>query len=124
MTEVARLHPDDIEAIARRSAELVRELMTLPSNRTDEDDADRLLTANAAAALLGVTERYVWKLGRQGRLPRVKVGGKYVRFPRAAVLAYGATSIGSGHATVERPRPMAMTVASTHRVPARSRRRF
>ncbi len=41
----------------------------------------RLLTAAEVAERLGYTERYVWKLGREGVLPRVKLPGrKYVRF--------------------------------------------
>ncbi|MBI5103951.1 MAG: helix-turn-helix domain-containing protein [Solirubrobacterales bacterium] len=40
-----------------------------------------LLTAAEVAERLGYTERYVWRLGREGALPRVKVPGrKYVRF--------------------------------------------
>ncbi len=46
----------------------------------------RLLTAAQVAVRLGFTERYVWKLGREGLLPRVKVPGrKYVRFSEADV---------------------------------------
>ncbi len=38
------------------------------------------------AERLGFTERYVWKLGREGALPRVKLPGrKYVRFCEADV---------------------------------------
>jgi excisionase family DNA binding protein len=45
------------------------------------DGMDRLLTAAEVAKRLGYTERYVWRLGREGVLPRVKVPGrKYVRF--------------------------------------------
>ncbi len=41
----------------------------------------RLLTAGEVAERLGYTERYVWRLGREGVLPRIKVPGrKYVRF--------------------------------------------
>lgn len=45
------------------------------------DDNARLLTAAEVAERLGFTERYVWKVGREGVLPRVKLPGrKYVRF--------------------------------------------
>lgn len=45
------------------------------------DDAGRLLTASQVAERLGYTERYVWRLGREGVLPRIKLPGrKYVRF--------------------------------------------
>jgi excisionase family DNA binding protein len=38
-----------------------------------------LLNPEQVAELLGVSVRYVWRLGRDGELPRIKVG-KYVRF--------------------------------------------
>ncbi len=45
------------------------------------EDAGRLLTAAQVADRLGYTERYVWRLGREGVLPRIKLPGrKYVRF--------------------------------------------
>jgi excisionase family DNA binding protein len=45
------------------------------------DELGRLLTAAEVAKRLGYTERYVWRLGREGTIPRVKVAGrKYVRF--------------------------------------------
>jgi excisionase family DNA binding protein len=51
-----------------------------------ETTSDRLLTAAEVAKRLGFTERYVWKLGREGVLPRVKLPGrKYVRFCEADV---------------------------------------
>ena len=44
-------------------------------------DNGRLLTAAEVAERLGFTERYVWRLGREGVLPRIKLPGrKYVRF--------------------------------------------
>ncbi len=44
-------------------------------------DSERLLTAAEVAERLGFTERYVWRLGREGVLPRIKLPGrKYVRF--------------------------------------------
>lgn len=47
----------------------------------DMENAGRLLTAAEVAERLGYTERYVWKLGREGVLPRIKLQGrKYVRF--------------------------------------------
>ena len=49
-------------------------------------DFGRLLTAAEVGKRLGYSERYVWKLGREGVLPRVKVAGrKYVRFSEADV---------------------------------------
>src|SRR3712207_9216925 len=46
----------------------------------------RLLTAAEVAERLGYSERYVWKLGREGVLPRIKLPGrKYVRFAESDV---------------------------------------
>jgi excisionase family DNA binding protein len=46
-----------------------------------EEPFGRLLTAAEVAERLGYMERYVWKLGGEGVLPRVKLPGrKYVRF--------------------------------------------
>jgi excisionase family DNA binding protein len=82
--ELARLHADDIEAIAQRLAELQCAPL-VPARH----ESDPLLTAAEAAQLLAYTERYVWRLGREGVLPRVKPPGrKYVRFPLSGVLAY------------------------------------
>jgi excisionase family DNA binding protein len=53
------------------------------------DGIDRLLTAAEVAERLGYTERYVWRLGREGVLPRIKVPGrKYVRFSEADVARF------------------------------------
>lgn len=49
--------------------------------------APSLLTAEQVAAILSVSERYVWRLGRDGDLPRVQMG-KYVRFDLADVEAF------------------------------------
>ena len=51
--------------------------------------SDRLLTASEVAEILRVTERYVWRLGREGALERIKPPGrKYVLFPESAVRRY------------------------------------
>ena len=56
------------------------------SRRGGRGDERRLLTAAEVAERLGYTERYVWKLGRQGVLPRIKLPGrKYVRFAEEGV---------------------------------------
>jgi excisionase family DNA binding protein len=49
-------------------------------------NSERLLTAAEVAERLGFTERYVWRLGREGVLPRIKLPGrKYVRFAEGDV---------------------------------------
>jgi excisionase family DNA binding protein len=51
-----------------------------------DQDLGQLMTASEVARRLGYSERYVWKLGREGVLPRVKLPGrKYVRFCEADV---------------------------------------
>ncbi len=52
-------------------------------------DNGRLLTAAEVAERLGFTERYVWRLGREGVLPRIKLPGrKYVRFAEEDVVRF------------------------------------
>lgn len=86
--------------------------------------ADRLLTAEQVAERLSVSERYVWRLGREGELPRVQVG-KYVRFDPADITAFiaGRKEQGRvGSPRIESASPPA--VASAKRPSARPRRRF
>ena len=60
-----------------------------PTISTDDD----LLTAAEVAQYLKTTERYVWKLGRLGVLPRVVLpGGRLVRFARRDVDAMIASA--------------------------------
>lgn len=47
-----------------------------------------LLTADQVAELLGVTTRYVWRLGREGELPRIELGPNSVRFDRGDIDAF------------------------------------
>jgi excisionase family DNA binding protein len=50
---------------------------------------DRLLTPDEVAKVLGVSVRYVWRMGRTGRLPRIKPPGtRYVRFRQSDVEHY------------------------------------
>jgi len=48
---------------------------------------DPLLTADEVAALLKVTKPWVYAQTRAGRIPHVRLG-RYVRYRRAAVLAW------------------------------------
>jgi excisionase family DNA binding protein len=124
MSPPVRLHPDDIEAVAQRIVELLRETPRSAGDPIHDDHAGRLLTAGEAAELLGVSERYVWRLGREGALPRVKAPGrKYVRFPRAGVLAYRDATFAS---TTPRARVDQATdrAAPFQAARPRSRRRF
>jgi len=70
-----------------------------------QGERERLLTAAEVAERLGFTERYVWKLGREGALPRVKVPGrKYVRFCEADVEQF----VRAGRRQAEERRPRAV----------------
>ena len=46
-----------------------------------------LLSAEQVAEWLGVSARYVWRLGREGELPRIELG-RYVRFDPDDVAAF------------------------------------
>jgi hypothetical protein len=61
-----RLHPDDVEAIARRVAELLRDDTSPP--------AARLVDAATLAAMLGVERDWVYAHARE--LQAVRLGGK------------------------------------------------
>jgi excisionase family DNA binding protein len=68
------------------------------------DGIGRLLTAAEVAERLGYTERYVWRLGREGVLPRVKVPGrKYVRFAERDVERFVRASREGARVPVVRP---------------------
>lgn len=74
------------------------------------DPTGPLLTAAEVADRLGYTERYVWKLGREGVLPRVKLAGRrYVRFAEEHVdqLVRASRSVASPRPPARRdvPRP-------------------
>jgi excisionase family DNA binding protein len=77
-----------------------------------QDDDDRLLTGQEAAQLLGVSDRYVGRLGREGALERVEVGRKYVRYPRSAVIAFAKSGRSRRQA---RQIPAAPTLATAGR---------
>jgi excisionase family DNA binding protein len=47
-----------------------------------------LLTADQVAEQLGITRRFVWRLAREDKLPRVELGPKCVRFDPADVDAF------------------------------------
>jgi excisionase family DNA binding protein len=79
------------------------------------DTTGRLLTAAQVAERLGYTERYVWKLGREGVLPRVKLPGRrYVRFAEEDVERLVRDARG-----VAAPRPDRRRVVVDRRVPRR-----
>lgn len=129
MSELARLHPDDIAAIVQGLAERRAETGSSPAENAAVSSGasnDPLLTAAEAAEILGYTELYVWRLGREGTLARFKhPGRKYVRYPKSAVLAFR-------EAGYQQPTPRATAhVASAESVglpqradQTRTRRRF
>jgi excisionase family DNA binding protein len=61
-----------------------------------QENLGRLLTAAEVADRLGFTERYVWRVGREGVLPRIKLPGrKYVRFAESDVERFVARHRGA-----------------------------
>jgi len=52
---------------------------------TREGHPDQLLTKAQAAALLGVGERRVYRWGHEGRLPRVVLSPKVIRYRESDV---------------------------------------
>jgi hypothetical protein len=90
MPEPARLHPADVEAIARRSAELV--LAAVESTRTP-----RLVDAASVAALFGVDRGWVYEHAEQLGAVRLGDGARpRLRFEletaRGAFVGPGATN--------------------------------
>jgi excisionase family DNA binding protein len=55
------------------------------------DSIDGLLTAREAAKILTISPRHLWKLTKQGELPRIKMG-RSVRYARADIDAFIAKS--------------------------------
>lgn len=50
-----------------------------------EADAGQLLTAVEVAGLLRVAPSFVYRLSREGRIPTVKISGRYVRYSKPAI---------------------------------------
>jgi excisionase family DNA binding protein len=55
---------------------------------TRDDDPDQLLTKHEVASLLRVSAVTVTRMGRDGRLPRVKLNDRMVRFRSSDVRRY------------------------------------
>jgi excisionase family DNA binding protein len=58
-----------------------------PSAADPLPEADRLLTAEAVAEMVGVRVDYIWALCRQNEIPHLRFG-RVKRFRRAAVLKW------------------------------------
>jgi excisionase family DNA binding protein len=106
--------PDRVQIwVPERRASRVRTPMDAPHG------VGRLLTAAEVAERLGYSERYVWRLGREGVLPRVKLPGrKYVRFCEADVQRL------IEHSRDTAPPPVRAAAASRSPVGLRLPRRF
>jgi excisionase family DNA binding protein len=75
----ARLHPDDLAALA--------EAVVSAAATAAQPECEPLLDAKAAAALLSVPESWVRQEARAGRLPHVPLG-RYVRFQRSELVRW------------------------------------
>ena len=64
-----------------------QDLSWKPKRPFAERDGGLLMTPEEAADVLGTTERHIWRLIRQGELPKVKIGDK-VRVHKDDVAAY------------------------------------
>jgi excisionase family DNA binding protein len=82
---------------------------------------DRLLTAREVGERLSVSERYVWRLAREDKLPSIHIG-KYIRFDPADVAAFVEASRSSG----TRRSPVVLVTEAPPRTASASirRRRF
>ena len=56
-----------------------------PSESPHDAGPERLLTADEVAAILGVPRTLVYALVRNGEMPAVRVGERYIRFRSAAL---------------------------------------
>ena len=63
-------------------------LAVMVNSKQVEASDSAVLTANAAAALLGISERHVWSLHASGRLPRPIRLGRSVRWRRGELLEW------------------------------------
>jgi len=79
-----------------------------------------LLTAAAAAELLGIHPDHLYRLARRGDLPALRFG-RDLRFEREAVLAAGRAA-GERVVTVKLPRAAAAVVAGPRRARTRQAR--
>jgi excisionase family DNA binding protein len=77
----ARLHPDDVAALAQAVAALMADHPHAPG---DGRQPPVLLDAAQAADLLGVPKSWVLAEARADRIPHVRLG-KYVRFEAAGL---------------------------------------
>ncbi len=74
-----------------------------------------LLKAEEVARRLGVTKPYVYRLGRDGLLPRVALPGDVVRFRAEDV----ETFIAAHHEQAPRQRPRATRTSQPAAIPSR-----
>jgi predicted DNA-binding transcriptional regulator AlpA len=51
-------------------------------------ESDRLLDANALAERWGVKPAHVYRLTREGQLPVIRLGPRYVRYSLAAIAEF------------------------------------
>lgn len=79
-TAEARLH----QHLGSLLVDLSRALNALVVHETERPNETRCLTAGQVAEILGIPGSHVRELGRQGRLPVIRLG-KYVRFPSDGV---------------------------------------
>ena len=57
-------------------------------DKKPENDGNELLTEKQVAAILKVNAVTLWRMNKDGRLPRHKIGGTVVRYKKSEVDAY------------------------------------
>ena len=97
---VPRLHPDDVEAIARRVADLLR--------IDAEKPAVRLVDAATLAGMLGVERNWVYAHARE--LRAVRLGGKRGRLRFDLAVVFGLLDVEPGTPPQRRQVPRALDV--------------
>lgn len=85
----------------------------------DDFHDEAMLTADQVAEVLGVTVRYVWRLGREGRLDVVAYSRRCVRYPAGGVRAF----LADGRKTPDRGREPVAVGAAAARLQAHRERR-
>jgi len=99
IAEPSRIHdldPDDarklLTQLATLQAPLLAKALAAPAAAVTESDA-ALLLVPVAAARLGIDTSYLYELIRQGRVPAVRLGPKYVRLHPTVIAEIQAKGI-------------------------------
>jgi excisionase family DNA binding protein len=99
MSRINDLNPDDARALLTQLATLQAPLLAkalAPPAAAVNNPAEALLLVPDAAGLLGIEASYLYELIRQGRVPAVRLGPKYVRLHPTVVAEIQAKGLANG----------------------------